>query len=94
MPLRTRPAPLPSSLPRAEHHPHASAPWDEPPLPLATGARTAHGNPGPCRVCGHAIMPGERIADLPGGALVHVAGCAAKGGVMPALAELLGRADR
>jgi hypothetical protein len=51
------------------------------PMPLlATNARTLTAHGGPCPVCHHALLAGERAADLPDGRTVHVAGCAAKTG--------------
>jgi hypothetical protein len=83
MPYRTTARPLPRFLPpaprpRPETHAHARAPWDRPPPAVATGARTAHGHLGPCAVCQQALLAGDRVADLPGGGSVHVAGCVAK----------------
>jgi hypothetical protein len=44
------------------------------PMPLlATGARTLTAHGGPCPVCHHALLAGERAADLPDGrGIIHV----------------------
>ncbi|HEV2375180.1 MAG TPA: hypothetical protein VGS19_23850 [Streptosporangiaceae bacterium] len=61
-------------MPDLNTHIHAGA-W----LPVvATNARTLDCQAGPCHVCGWAMLPGQRAADLPDGQTVHVAGCAAK----------------
>jgi hypothetical protein len=43
------------------------------PPPLATSARPATGREAsPCQLCTRPVCAGERVADLPGGAIAHV----------------------
>ena len=63
---------------RREHHP-ATGPYRSPrPVLAATGARTSRHDLGPCPVCGQPLRAGQRVADLPDGRPVHVAGCAGR----------------
>ncbi|HEY1914254.1 MAG TPA: hypothetical protein VGH27_01650 [Streptosporangiaceae bacterium] len=53
-------------------------PLDSPLPMLAEHARTLASHGGPCKRCGHALLAGERAADLPGGGgTVHL-GCVGK----------------
>lgn len=65
-----------SLLTRPETHSHPPW-WKIPRDPVATGARTTHHPAGPCRVCRRATLPGDRVADLPTGGVIHVY-CAGK----------------
>jgi hypothetical protein len=50
---------------------------------VATSARNLGQYAGTCPVCGYGLYPAERVADLPDGSVVHVAGCAARAGSRP-----------
>jgi hypothetical protein len=48
---------------------------------IASNARTARGQLGPCQVCHWALLPGDRVCDLAAGqGVIHVAGCSAQAG--------------
>lgn len=67
--LRSRPLPL-DVQPEAPRF--ASSPWDVPPPPIADHARVAD-RAQPCAACGHAILPGQRMAELAAdGGAIHV----------------------
>lgn len=44
----------------------------QPPLLVATAARTIREHAGPCAVCQWALAPGDRVADLADGCMIHV----------------------
>ena len=78
MPIRSRTAPLPARMTNPRNAFIAAEDYPPPvPVLLAANARTADA-PQRCAGCDHAILPGQRLADLPGGGVVHVAGCAAR----------------
>ncbi len=47
---------------------------------LASGPREAGSSVHRCRCCGQIVRPGQRIADLPDGGVIHVSACAAQWG--------------
>lgn len=60
---------------RPETYETATSPWSSPPPPLAVNARTVRQLGGPCVICGRALLPGERAADLHGSNRTAHTGC-------------------
>ena len=79
MPIRSRPEPLPARMPHPRDAYATRGEFTSPePVLLAANARTAR-RPRQCVACRRPILPGERLADLPGrDGVVHVAGCSAR----------------
>jgi hypothetical protein len=63
------------TLKAAEHHVHGSAFWQAEPILLAEHAREAR-HDGQCSLCKLPVR-GQRVADLPGGGVAHLACIAA-----------------